>query len=116
MRLSADHGALILAEEFREGNVSASSGNNRMIEHALAALPEGVEQIYLQANSALYNHKLMVGLDQKGVGFAISVPIAEALAARIQALPEHAWAAFPRPQHPPKSRLSRQKTTPQMLH
>ena len=82
---------LILAEEFRDGNVSASSGNERVIERALAALPEGVEQIYLRADSALYSHKLMVGLDQKGVGFAISVPIAEALAARIKALPEEAW-------------------------
>lgn len=82
---------LILAEEFRDGNVSASSGNERVIERALAALPEGVEQIYLRADSALYSHKLMVNLDQKGVGFAISVPIAEALAARIRALPEEAW-------------------------
>ena len=82
---------LIVAEEFRDGNVSASSGNERVIERALAALPEGIEEIYLRADSALYSHKLMVALEQRKVGFAISVPIAEALGARIQALPEEAW-------------------------
>jgi len=51
---------LIVAEEFRDGNVSASSGNDRVIERALAALPEGIEEIYLRADSALFNHKLMV--------------------------------------------------------
>lgn len=82
---------LIVAEEFRDGNVSASSGNDRLIERALAALPEGIEEVYLRADSALYNHKLMVTLDQRKVGFAISVSIAEALGARIKALPEQAW-------------------------
>lgn len=82
---------LILAEEFRDGNVSPSSGNDRLIARALAALPAGIEEVYLRADSALYNHKLMVGLEQRKVGFAISVPIAEAVGARIRALPEQAW-------------------------
>jgi len=31
----------VVADEFRDGNVSAQSGNRRVIERALAALPEG---------------------------------------------------------------------------
>ncbi len=36
---------VILADEFRDGNVSASSGNKRVIERALTTLPEGVDQV-----------------------------------------------------------------------
>lgn len=82
---------VVLADEFRDGNVSASSGNRRVIERALAALPEGVEEVYLRADSALYEHSLMVFLDQRKVGFAISVPVSEGLARRIAALDETAW-------------------------
>ena len=45
---------VILADEFRDGNVSASSGNRRVIEAALAALPAGVDEVYLRADAALY--------------------------------------------------------------
>ena len=82
---------LILADEFRDGHVSASSGNRRVIEAALAALPEGVEQVYLRADSALYEHALMVFLDRRRVGFAISVPMSEGLAGRVAGLDETAW-------------------------
>ena len=73
----------IVADEFRAGNVSAQSGNSRVIERALAALPEGVERVYLRADSALYDHSLMVYLDQKRVGFALSVPVSPRLMRRM---------------------------------
>lgn len=82
---------VILADEFRDGNVSASSGNRRVIEAALEALPAGVEEIYLRADSALYEHALMVFLDRRKVGFAISVPISDGLARRIATQDEAAW-------------------------
>ena len=82
---------LILAEEFRDGNVPAGSGNLRVVESALAALPEGVEQIRLRGDSALYEHALMSRLRQRNVGFAISAPMNPTLKAEIEALPETAW-------------------------
>lgn len=82
---------VILAEEFRDGNVPAQSGNRRVIERALAALPVGVERVFLRADSALYGHDLMVMLDQRKIGFAISVSVAQGLQARIKAVPEQAW-------------------------
>ena len=81
----------IVADEFRAGNVSAQSGNCRVIERALAALPEGVERVFLRADSALYDHSLMVYLDQRKVGFAISVPVSPGLRRRMQGLVEAAW-------------------------
>ena len=82
---------LILADEFRDGNVSAASGNRRVIEQALAALPAGVDEIYLRADSALYDHGLMVFLDQKKIGFAISAVVSPGLRRRMAALDEAAW-------------------------
>ena len=81
----------ILSDEFREGNVSASTGNRRVIERALAALPEGVKEVRLRADSALYDHGLMVYLDQRRVGFAISVPVSAGLGRCMTALEETAW-------------------------
>ncbi len=82
---------LILADEFRDGNVSASSGNRRVIEQALAALPAGVDEVYLRADSALYEHELMVFLDRRQIGFAISVPVSQPLRGRMEGLVESAW-------------------------
>ena len=81
----------IVADEFRDGNVSAQTGNRRVIERALAALPEGVERVYLRADSALYDHSLMVFLDRRKVGFALSVPVSPGLLRRMQGLEEAAW-------------------------
>jgi hypothetical protein len=45
---------VIVADEFRDGNVPAGSGNRRMVEKALAALPGGIGKIHLRGDSALY--------------------------------------------------------------
>ena len=81
----------IVADELRDGNVSAQSGSRRVIERALAALPEVVERVFLRADSALYDHSPMVYLDRRQVGFAISVPVSRGLMRRMQELDEAAW-------------------------
>jgi hypothetical protein len=60
----------ILADEFRDGNVPAGSGNRRVVEKALAALPGGIDKIYLRGDSALYEHELMRWLDERAIGYA----------------------------------------------
>lgn len=82
---------VILADEFRDGNVPAGSGNLRVVERALAALPPGIEKIHLRADSALYEHRLMDALDDRGIGYAISADMSQQLAACIAALPEEHW-------------------------
>ena len=54
---------VIVADEFRDGNVPAGSGNRRVVEKAIAALPGGVDKICLRGDSALYEHELMCWLD-----------------------------------------------------
>jgi hypothetical protein len=82
---------VILADEFRDGNVPAGSGNARVVKAALAALPPGIKKRYLRGDSALYEHALMRDLDAEGIGYAISADMSRPLAAGIQALPEAHW-------------------------
>lgn len=82
---------VVVAEEFRDGNVPAGSGNLRVVQKAMGALPGGVEQVYLRGGSALYEHDLMDWLDEQGIGFAISADMSPQLRAAIETLPEAAW-------------------------
>jgi hypothetical protein len=82
---------VILADEFRDGNVPAGTGNRRVVEQALAALPAGVGEIRLRGDSALYEQALLRWLEARGIGYAISADMGRELAAAIRALPETAW-------------------------
>ena len=90
LALWAEHD-VIVADEFRDGNVPAGSGNRRVVEKALAALPGGIAKIYLRGDSALYEHELMGGLDDKAIGYAISADMSPQLAQCVAALPEDHW-------------------------
>ena len=82
---------VVLADEFRDGNVPAGTGNQRLLERALAALPPGVERIVVRADSAAYEQALLRWLEAAGHGYAISADISRELAAALRALPESAW-------------------------
>ena len=82
---------VIVADEFRDGNVPAGSGNRRVIEKAVAALPGKYDKIYVRGDSALYEHELMAWLDERAIAYAISADMSEQLRAAILALPEDHW-------------------------
>lgn len=82
---------VVLADEFRDGNVPAGSGNQRVVERALAALPAGVDEVWLRGDSALYEQALLRWLEARGIGYAISADMGRELAAALRALPEGAW-------------------------
>jgi hypothetical protein len=82
---------VILADEFRDGNVPAGSGNRRIVEQALVALPAGVDAIRVLGDSALYEQTLLRWLEAKGIGYAISADMSREMAAALRALPASAW-------------------------
>lgn len=82
---------LVVADEFRDGNVPAGSGNLRVVQKAVAALPPGVEKIRVRGDSALYEHALLDWLAGQDIGFAVSADMSGPLRAAITALPESAW-------------------------
>ena len=59
---------VVLADEFRDGNVPAGTGNRRLMERAVAALPPGVGQILVRGDSAAYEHELLRWLEARGFG------------------------------------------------
>jgi hypothetical protein len=70
---------VILADQFRDGNVPAGTGNRRLVERAVAALPPGVATVLVRAASALElalgpakpdpgEQELRRWLDARGIG------------------------------------------------
>lgn len=82
---------VVLADEFRDGNVPPQSGNLRVIQRAIAALPEGVDEVRVRSDSAGYTNDLMRWLEDNGHGYAISAKLHPPLHAAIKALPERNW-------------------------
>lgn len=82
---------VVLADEFRDGNVPAASDNRHLLRRAIAALPPGVTRVLVRGDAALYEHGLMRDLETAGHGYAITAKMKRELAAAIQALPESAW-------------------------
>lgn len=86
---------LIVHDEFRDGNVPAGMGNVGVLEAALEKLPEGLSEIYVRADTALYEHKLLRFLDRKGIKFAISADLTRELRQEIEKFDEKAWKPLP---------------------
>jgi hypothetical protein len=61
---------MLVADEFRDGNVPAGSGNQRVVQKAVEALPPGVEQIRVRGDSALYEHALLDWMARQNIGVA----------------------------------------------
>ncbi len=65
---------LVLADEFRDGNVPAGMNNLPLIERAFAVLPASVTERFFRADSACYDEKVLKWLAEpsRQIGFAIS--------------------------------------------
>lgn len=83
---------LVLADEFREGNVPASKDIRRLVDVAYAALPQGEWRVRVRSDSAAYEPEGV--LDHWHAchwEFAVSADMSPQLRAAIAALPEAAW-------------------------
>ncbi len=96
---------MIVADEFRDGNVPAQSGVLRVLKQAVEALPEGVERIYFRSDSAAYQHDVIDWCDSeeqdRGRGrknkiiFAISADISPQLREVLDAVDDERWQSDP---------------------
>lgn len=84
---------VILHDQFRDGHVPAGCGNVRVLEQAVANLPQGVTQIRLRADSALYETAVLRWCEDadRRIEYAISADLSDPLKAEIRRLPEAAW-------------------------
>ena len=96
---------LVLADEFRDGNVPAMMEPLTVAQRAFAALPPTVEQYFYRADSASHESQLVSWLRDENraigpkgkIGFGISARMSKGLAAAILALPEESWTAYGAP-------------------
>jgi hypothetical protein len=100
---------LILRDEFRDGNVPAGAGLLGVVKEAMAALPRGIEEIYLRSDSAGYTHDLLNWLraDVEGrapVIFGISADMTVELRAAMERLEAGAWKPLARRDGEPDER------------
>ncbi len=90
---------MILADQFRDGNVPAAYDLLSSLVQSIEMLPDTVTEVRYRADSASYNHDLMnalrLGITISGrrikVIFAISADMTESLRHEIEKLPADAW-------------------------
>jgi Transposase DDE domain group 1 len=84
---------VILHDQFRDGHVPAGCGNVRVLEQAVANLPQGITQLCLRADCALYETDVLRWCEDADhpVAYAISADMSEQLKAEILRLPATAW-------------------------
>jgi hypothetical protein len=87
---------LIVADQFRDGNVPAGTRLQEVLQKALGALPPTVRLVRFRSDSAGYVHELLDWCREEIPGrprieFAISADMTPDLRAAIQKLPEEAW-------------------------
>jgi hypothetical protein len=93
---------LILADQFRDGNVPAMQKPLDVARAAFAALPGTVREFYYRGDSACHEQELLQWLrheqredgPQGKIGFAISARMTVALQQAVGAVPEQEWQAY----------------------
>ncbi len=94
--------ALVLADEFRDGNVPANYSLLGCARAAFAALPATVNQRYFRGDSACHDRQLLGWLadparpqgPQGFIGFAVSARMEPTLLAAARAVAERDWTTF----------------------
>jgi DDE family transposase len=88
---------LVLADEFRDGNVPAAVGIRRLVDEAVASLParggDGDDgwQISVRSDSAAYEQDVLDHWDGEGWRFAVSADLSPQLHREILALASDEW-------------------------
>lgn len=93
---------LVVADEYRDGNVPAAMRNLPLIQRGFAALPSSITEYYFRADSACYDEtvlKWLVDPARSGgpagpIGFSISADMTTELRAVCEAVPEGQWELF----------------------
>jgi len=82
---------LVLADEFRAGNVPASEGNRRVVDEAYHALPPGDWEVYIRSDSAAYQQDNLDHWDGRRWRFAVSADMSPQLKEAVGAVPPQSW-------------------------
>jgi len=82
---------LVLADEFRQGNVPPSRDMTRLVDEAYEMLPSGPWQVKVRSDSAAYQQEPLDHWHNRGWEFAVSADMSQGLRREIERLPDDAW-------------------------
>lgn len=82
---------LVLADEFRDGNVPAGKDIARIVDDAFVMLPPGEWKVKVRSDSAAYEQKILDHWNGRHWGFAVSADISSGFKQEIERLPGDAW-------------------------
>lgn len=82
---------LVLADEFRDGNVPASKDLGRLVDEAYETLPPGPWRVKVRSDSAGYQQECLDHWESRGWQFAVSADMSRQLKQEIESLPDEAW-------------------------
>jgi len=82
---------LVLADEFRDGNVPAAVHIQELVDEAYASLPGGEWTVQVRSDSAGYQQDALDHWHARGWRFAVSADMSPQLRAAIEALDHTAW-------------------------
>jgi len=93
---------VVVAEEFRDGNVPGLQAPLPVTQRAFQSLPEGMKELYFRGDSACDEDKLLTWLrDEKRpggpqgrIGFAVSARMNAALREEVLATPQAQWQPY----------------------
>jgi hypothetical protein len=93
---------VVVADEFRDGNVPSQYQLLPVTQRAFQGLPETIQERYFRGDSACCEEELLTWLrneqrqsgPQGFIGFAVSARMNAALREQIQATPEERWQAY----------------------
>lgn len=93
---------LVLASEFRDGNVPAKQAPLTCAQRAFAALPASVQERYFRGDSACHENELIGWLSEAAratepggrIGFCVSAVMETALLQAVTRVPETAWQTY----------------------
>ena len=82
---------LVLADEFREGNVHPGKDIQRMVDEALAILPSGGWKVKIRSDSAAYEQDILDYWQSRHWSFAVSADMTKHLKEEVERLEDNAW-------------------------
>lgn len=85
---------LVVAEEFREGNVAPAAANLEFIKHCIKQMPKGKRINRFRADSASYQADIINFCDSEDIEFAIGADLDEAVLRAIGSIPESDWKEY----------------------
>jgi len=94
MQVSWAETMLVLADEFRDGNVAAGKDIERMVDEAFTQLPSGSWQVRVRSDSAGYDQRVLDHWESRHWDFAVSADMTPGLKREIERLPTDAWQVW----------------------